>query len=75
MQCQLQTLQLESGAANHDQIITSEVRDLMHDWHDSTGKNQWERIWLSHYVVKANTLHPYRQAGYGPPEGAKLSIL
>ena len=32
----------------------------------------WERIWLSHRAVEATTAHPYRQAGSGPPEGAKL---
>ena len=34
-------------------------------------KTNWECIWLSHCVVSAKTAHPYRKAGFGPPEGAE----
>ncbi len=37
----------------------------------SVQMSTYERRWLCEGVVKAKTAHLYRQAGLGPPEGAR----
>ena len=49
---------------------TSELRHKLSKA-DMQVQIQWECMWLSHCVVKAKNMHPYHQAGLGPPEGAR----